>query len=450
MAVPIEVEVGFAGSRGGSCPLSWGQAAIWGAIRRLAPNDAALNMGWITAIEQEGISRDTPLSRVEDALRQVVVRHESLRTLFPLDAQGEPYQLLCQIGTVPIEVADAGEAQAAQEAAAMRERMLSAAFAYGTELPLRVGVVQVNGFVTHAVFVVSHLATDRGGLNALVRDVVDGLGGKPLPELTALQPYDQARHQCSQAGRRQSERALRYWERQLLGVPMSRFPSVGEASKPRYWNGILRSPAMDKAVSLIAARQRVSSAAVLLAAAAFGLTRFTGADTAVLQIIVGNRFRSGLAESVCPSAQDGICVVPVGESTFEQVVQRSAKASMSTYLNSQYDPAALENMLAKVAAVRGGEVDLSCSFNDRRFDAQTPPGAVATGDEVRAALPATTFHWDPPLEKYGARYFLHIDGVSGAIQLCLFADTTVMAPKAIEDYLRDLESVTVRSALADS
>lgn len=440
------IEVGFAGSRGGRCPLSWGQKAIWGAIKRLVPNDAALNMGWVTAIEDEGISVDTPLARLEETVRQVVLRHESLRTLFPVDAQGQPYQLLCESGRVPIEVVDAAAAEADAEAAALRERLLAPVFAYGTELPLRVGAVRVNGFATHAVFAVSHLATDRGGLTPLIRDILDLLRGKELAPTDARQPYDQAQYQNSEAGQRQSGKALRHWERQLHPVPVSRFDKVGEAGSPRYWNGILTSPAMDKAVSLIAARQRVSSSAVLLAAASFMLARDTGVDTSVLQVIVGNRFRTGYADSVCPSAQDGICVVPVGNASFQEVVGRAMKASMSSYLNSQYDPWALESLLARLAGERGGEIDLSCSFNDRRFDAQTPLEVPATEAEVAAALPATTFHWDPPLDKYGARYFLHINGVPNAIELCLFADTMVMPPEMIEDHLRGIESVTVRAA----
>lgn len=35
--------VEFSGSRGGICALSWGQVAIWRAVQRMVPDDAALN-----------------------------------------------------------------------------------------------------------------------------------------------------------------------------------------------------------------------------------------------------------------------------------------------------------------------------------------------------------------------------------------------------------------------
>src|SRR5204863_6000248 len=117
-----------------------------------------------------------------------------------------------------------------------------------------------------------HLATAPGGVNALVRAVLHALAGNglpPAPEPPALQPLDQARHQQSPAGLRQSDKALRYWARLLQEVPLDRFPGPRQPARaPRYWNAVLNSPAMDKAVGAIAARHQVTTSAVLLAAAA--------------------------------------------------------------------------------------------------------------------------------------------------------------------------------------
>ena len=430
------VLVGFAGSRAGTAPLSWGQTAIWRAIQHLVPDDGAMNMSWITALEEEGVSHDTPLERITSTVALVMGRHESLCTRFPLDPSGEPQQVLADAGTVPVEIVDAGDTPPAQAAAALRDRLANPAFDYGTEWPWRIGVVRTGDVVTHAGFALCHLATDRGGVNALVRDVLHALAGNglpPAPEPPALQPLDQARHQQSPAGLRQSNKALRYWARLLRDVPLDRFPGPRHPARaPRYWNAVLNSPAMDRAVGAVAARHQVTTSAVLLAAAAFELTRQTGGGTCVLQLIVGNRFRPGLTESVSPTAQDGLCVIEVGDADFDTVVDRAAKASMQAYLHAQYDPAGLDRALAEAG------VDLSCSFNDRRFDLQTPVGVAGPAD-----VPATTFFWRPPLERYGARYFLHINGVPDAIELELFADTEVLPPEAMEAYLRGMEELVV-------
>ena len=66
------VFVPFTGDRAGVAPLSWGQTAIWRAIQRLVPDDGATNMSWITALEEEGVSHDTPLERITTAVSQVM------------------------------------------------------------------------------------------------------------------------------------------------------------------------------------------------------------------------------------------------------------------------------------------------------------------------------------------------------------------------------------------
>src|SRR2546423_466467 len=184
------VLVGFAGSRAGTAPLSWGQTAIWRAIQHLVPDDGAMNMSWITALEEEGVSHDTPLERITSTVALVMGRHESLRTRFPLDPSGEPQQVLADAGTVPVEIVDAGDTPPAQAAAALRDRLANPAFDYGTEWPWRIGVGRTRDVVTHARFALCHLATDRGGVNALVRDVLHALAGNglpPAPEPPALQ-----------------------------------------------------------------------------------------------------------------------------------------------------------------------------------------------------------------------------------------------------------------------
>lgn len=443
--------VEFSGSRGGICGLSWGQIAIWRAIQRMVPDDAVLNMSWVTDLEGEGISVGTPLSRITDTVRTVVERHESLRTRVRAGDDGAPQQVLASAGTIELHVVDATAATAAAEARALQARLTEPAYDYPHEWPLRAGAVRVGDVVTHAVFGICHLVTDRGGLTALVRDVVLGLRGEPLEPSQDRQPYDQAQHQQSPAGRRQSEKALRFWEKHLEVLPLHRFP-VGDQrpeGEPPFWAATLSSPAGDLAVTLLAGREQVSTSSVILAAAAVQLARQTGAREAVLQVIVSNRFRPGLAGSVGPASQDGLCVVEVGDGDLTAVIGTTMRASLQAYLHAQYDPAGLDDLLAKVGAARGGEVDLSVSFNDRRFDTSTPVAAAehVTVAGIEALLPATELRWER-IEHYGARYFLHVNAVPGSMDLTLFADTSVLDAAAVEAHLRGMEQLLVRAAVA--
>ncbi|WP_432841821.1 condensation domain-containing protein [Dactylosporangium sp. CA-092794] len=435
------IPIGFTGARGGECGLSWGQIAIWRAIQRLVPDDASLNMSWVTALEDEGISVDTPLSRITGTVAYIMGRHESLRTRVRLDEVRGPRQMVARDGVIELNVVDAERAGAGAAARQLQRALTEPAFDYPDEWPLRVGAVRVGDVVTHAVFAICHLVTDRGGLTALVRDVLDSLAGQPTLDPPDRQPYDQALHQQSDAGRRQSEKALRYWERHLRAVPHSRFGQPD--GEPRFVSATLSSPAGDQAVSLLADREQVSTSAVILAAAAVQLARQTGAREAVLQVIVSNRFRPGLADSVGPASQDGLCVIEVGDDELGPVIGRAMRASMQAYLHAQYDPVALDALVARL-----GDVDLSCSFNDRRFDAQTPVSAAAgvSAAGLRAALPRTTLTWEP-VDHYGARYFLHVNAVSGVLDLTLFADTSVFGAASVEEHLRGIETLLVAEAL---
>lgn len=446
--------VPFAGDRSGTGALSWGQAEIWGEIHQLAPDDAALNMTGITALEDEGISYDTPVERITTTVAGLMKRHESLRTLVRLDPDGVPYQALYESGELTVEVVDAVGVPPGEVAVALQERLNAPAFDYGQEWPLRVGAVRHEGRITHVVFVFCHLATDRGGLNPLIRDILDGLAGKPgqsPSEPPPAQPLDQARHQLSEAGRRQSDKALRYWARQLGAVPADRFAGIVAQPplEPPFHSAVINSPAMDKAVQVIAARTHVSSSAVLLAAVAYTLAHATGSRTSVLKLIVANRFRRNLADSVSPVSQDGLCVIEVGDDDFNTVVGRAMAASIQTIMHAQYDPAGRERLLAELGAA-GREIDLSCSFNDRRFETKTPiiPDVSYSASELRQARSATTFTWEPPLDRYGARFFLHVNEVPNTIELLLVADTTVFPPSRIEAYLTDLETLLIETACA--
>ncbi|WP_238013880.1 condensation domain-containing protein [Dactylosporangium sp. AC04546] len=425
------VAVRFAGGRGGECQLSWGQTAIWRAIQRLVPDDASLNMSWVTAIEDEGIATSVPVERVTGTVAHVMARHESLRTNVR-----DGRQVVAQTGVIEVHLVEAARHTAAEAAQRLRHALAAPAFDYADEWPLRVGMVRADGVVTHAVFVICHLVTDRGGLDTLVGDVLSGLAGTPSAEPPDRQPYDLALHQASPQGRRQSAKALRYWERHLRAVPRQRFAETG--APPRYTSATLSSPAGDLAVSALAGREQVSGSTVVLAAAALQLARQTGAREAVLQVIVSNRFRPGLAGSVGPASQDGLCVVEVGDDDLRTVIRRTAQASMQAYLHAQYDPEDLDKLLAE------HDVDLSCSFNDRRFDAQTGPGTPAA--DIRAELARTTLRWEP-VEQYGARYFLHVNAVPRVLDLTLFADVSVFPEHAVEAHLRGIEALLVAEAL---
>ena len=330
-----QILIPFEGEGSGVGELSWGQQEIWLAIQH---QRSSLGIGGAFPLPQGRATVDD----VAADLRFVMARHQSLRTRLRFGADGRPRQVLAESGEVPLEVIDAGDADPADVADEVYLRYHEQLFDYVREWPIRWAVILKRGTATHLVSEICHLAADGLGALAMVadlarRDPVTGLAGGPV---TALTPLEQARRQAAPAGQRQSDAALRYWERLLRTIPARRFADSADKRQPRYWQAYYDSPATDLAVRAIAARVRADSPTILLAAFAVALCRVTGNNPVVAQLVVSNRFRPGLAETVSPVNQTGLCVLDVGGVTFDAVVARAWRSAMGAYKHALLRPAA--------------------------------------------------------------------------------------------------------------
>jgi amino acid adenylation domain-containing protein len=145
-------------------PLSFAQLRLWFLSQFEGPS-ATYNVPF--ALRLIG-----PLDRdaLESALRDVVGRHESLRTLFPA-VGGEPYQRVLAPAEAVVRIvwSDA----AADEVA---ERVVQAcryAFELATELPLRCEVFALGPDEHVMVLLIHHIACDGSSLGPLTRDLAD-------------------------------------------------------------------------------------------------------------------------------------------------------------------------------------------------------------------------------------------------------------------------------------
>jgi hypothetical protein len=200
----------------------------------------------------------------------------------------------------------------------------------------------------------------------------------------------------------------------------------------------------------VAARTGVSTSTVLLAAFAVMMSRLTGGQPAVVQVVVSNRFRPGFAASVSPVNQTGLCVIDVADVTFDEVVARAWKATVAAYKFAYYDPRGREELIASVSAERGETVDVGCFLNDRRIAsrsepdaAQPPPGRQA----LRSALRRSELSWGFRRDRPTGRCFLLIDDVPDMVFYEMVADTDYVSPADMEACLRGMEDVTVTAAL---
>ncbi|PZR77443.1 MAG: condensation protein, partial [Candidatus Aeolococcus gillhamiae] len=338
----------------------------------------------------------------------------------------------------------------AQTAAELHGRYKQHVFDYAREWPIRWAVIVSRGDATHLVSVISHLASDGVGVVTMLKDLAsrDPATGRANGPPTGMQPLELARLQASQAGRRQSDAALRYWERLLWVIPARRFAGSADPRQTRFWQAYYDSPASQLAIQAVAARTGAETSTVLLAAFAVALTQVTRINPAVVQVVVNNRFRRDLADVVSPICHHNACVIDVADVPFDQVIARTWRAAVSAYKLGYYDPAGRDELVRRICRERGAEVDLSCFVNDRRMHSrQEPAGPARTPDDIRVALPRSVLTWGGQWDGQGEKCYLFLNDVPGTVNYELLADTHHLSPADMEAILRGLEAALVQAAL---
>ncbi|HEX9334985.1 MAG TPA: condensation domain-containing protein [Pseudonocardiaceae bacterium] len=431
--------VPFAGPGCGIDELTWGQRGIWGAIRA---GGGPHNIGGVFALPP-----GSTVDGIAAWLRYLVGRHQALRTRYRLDPDGGlPQQVLSSAGELPMDIIDAIDAaeDPAATADAAWERSRATEFDYEHEWPVRATLVRRHDALTHMVVTYCHLAVDAHGIGVLVADLAN-VDAETPPPVTATQPLALARQQRSRAARRAHDASLRHWSGLVRTVAAQRLGNSADRRVPRYWELVCDSPAAYRAALIIAARERVDTTPVLLAAYAVAIGRLTGDHVFVTQSLVSNRFRPGLADAVATLAQPGLCVVNVAGITFAEAVARARQSIMSGSLNAYYEPFAHRATLAEVNAERGEVVDLGVFFNDNRIRDRNPSGMVDV--DPRPLLPLTELRWARKLDSFGHRLFLHVNDAPDTLAMTLLADTHRLSPSDIMACARGMEAVLVAAAL---
>jgi predicted RNA-binding Zn ribbon-like protein len=432
---------------------SWGQRELWGVGGHEGRH---VTLGGVTALP-----RGTSVEAVADSICGLIARHPTLRTRFTIEAdQRLTEQVVAAEGEIPITLVDADDPeQAAQNTVIAFDQ---GKFDFAKEWPLRMAVIRHRGAATHMAAVYNHIALDARGLDAMLADLLDrnaspdGLAPPP-----PLQPLEQASWQLSTAGRRQSGRALRHWDRVLREAPTRHFRNQRADDDAPYLKLTLESEAARLAVNAIAERTRQSSGHILLAAYAAAAAHLAGSPIVALRVVVDNRFRPGLSDSVSTVSQMGLWSIDASAATFDTMLARALTASLDTYMNAYYDPEDRQDLIDSIGRERGQAIVLDCCYNDRRRSVQDlkPGGAVEAADAsaldvtgLREALDRSVLRWHPwtaPTKPAGETLYLHVDdALTGpALVFTVCGDATYLSPTQVEECAHTIEDVLVQAAL---
>ena len=437
--------VPFDGPGGGVGELTWGQRKVWTLMQ-----EAGTSMSIGGAVP---VTDGRTVEKLAAELRFFMCRYASMRARIWQGDDGMPVQEVSGAGQAALGIIDvADDADPDLAAQGLADRWRSTAFDHAEEWPIRMAAVRHRGAATHVVVMISHVATDGGGIAVMLGELGerDPLTGEPKNPAAAMGPLELSAQQRTSAGRRQSDASLRHWERLLRAAEPRRFGPRVDRGEPRYRMADFESRAVHLASKIVAARVGASTSSVALAAYAVAVARLTGINPALLQVVVGNRFRPGLADVSHPLSVSGLFMVDVADTSFDEVVDRTQRALTSCSKHAYYDPDQLDELRARVDRERGEPVDLTCVFNERRLDVGIEPaGSVPRREELEeleAALADTSLSWGKPFPRFAEKLMVQVGTASDTFELLVQVDTHYVSVEEAEAVVMDLESLMVKAA----
>ena len=438
-----QVVVSFEGPGAGVGELTWGQQKVWTLMHEV---DSSLSMGGAVPVTDGRTVQDLAAE-----LRFFMCRYASMRARIRPGAEGDLIQEVWGSGETILGILDvADDADPDLAAQGLAKTWEDTIFDYAEEWPIRMAAVRHRGAVTHVVVTISHIATDGAGIAVMLGELSerDPITGEPKNPVPAMGPLELAQLQRTPAGQRQSEVSLRHWGRLLRAAEPRRFGPYVDRGEPRYRQAVFESRALHLASKVVAARVGGSASSVVLAGYAVAVARLTGINPVLIQVVVSNRFRPGLAEVSHPLSVNGLLMVDVADASFDEVVNRTQRASALCSKYAYYDPAQLKELRAQVAQERGEAIDISCAFNDRRLDIGIePPGAVPPREEIESALADSVLRWDRPFSELAEKLMIQVGDVPDTVELLVLADTHHVSVDDVEAFVPDLESLVVAAAL---
>ncbi|MEV5414527.1 amino acid adenylation domain-containing protein, partial [Thermopolyspora sp. NPDC052614] len=322
-------------------PLSHAQRRLW-FIDRFEGPSAMYNQGHVLRLHGP---LDVPA--LGAALRDVIGRHEALRTLIVEDPDGIPYQHVVPVEELRFETRLVETAADGVDEAV--DATLALPFDLSAEIPVRATVLRIGAEEHVLVLVIHHIAIDGESMAPLARDLGTAYaarrrGAAPRRPEPPVQYADYTlwqRDMLGDPGDPGSVLATQtaYWRRELADVPQ---PIRLPADRPRPRVATHRgdtvefrlAPELLAAVEELAADQGATVSMVMQAALAVLLSRLGAGDRLAIGSPIANRTDAALADLVGFFVNTWVLRVDLsGNPTFEQVLAQVRDRALEAYEN---------------------------------------------------------------------------------------------------------------------
>jgi pristinamycin I synthase-3/4 len=199
-------------------PLSFAQQRLWFVEQLATPagNGSAYHLPLVFALTGE-----LDVAALQAAIGDVITRHESLRTVFPVSGD-EPYQHVLDPEPFALAIVDCPESDVPDAVAAEVDRP----FSLESGPPLRARLFRLAADRHVLLISLHHIATDGWSMLPLLRDLstayaARGVGGAPdwAPLPVQYADYTLWQRKILDADGTGIAEQMRYWTEQLSGLP---------------------------------------------------------------------------------------------------------------------------------------------------------------------------------------------------------------------------------------
>jgi len=281
--------------REGPAALSFAQESLW-LVEQFAPGNVAYNLP--SALRLEG---PLNVAALEQALEEMVKRHESLRTTFHV-RENQPVQVISPMVDIPLVKVNFQHLSEAEREQKARDFLAAEAvrpfdLAHGPLLRsslLRLAEDQ------HILFLlIHHIISDEWSKDVFLRELTSLYRAfsagqpSPLPDLP-IQYADYALWQRERLQDGQRDHLLAYWKQRLADVPaVLELPADHPRPAIQSFQGaqvsFQLSPALSEYLRVLSQQEQATLFMTLLAAFQALLSRYTGQEDMVVGSPIANR-----------------------------------------------------------------------------------------------------------------------------------------------------------------
>jgi amino acid adenylation domain-containing protein/FkbM family methyltransferase len=328
--------------RGGGTALSYGQQRLW-VLDQLQPGSAVYNIPM--AIRLNGRLN---IHVLEQALGEIVRRHEALRTRFVAIA-GQPAQVIVADEKLSLSIIELSQLEESEREAEAKRIIIEegdAPFDLSVGPMLRSSLLRLAADHHILLLTLHHIICDGWSMSILWRELGQlyeayGEGASsPLPDLP-IQYADYALWQRSHLSGHRLNQLLAFWRSQLSGAPpLLQLPFA----RPRpplqsYQGASIEFTLTDREVAALKAlsqREGVTLFMTLLAAFQVLLARYSGAEEVVVGTPIAGRERREVEELIGFFINTLILRVEVRrEESFQGLLGRVREVCLGAYAHQE-------------------------------------------------------------------------------------------------------------------